>query len=343
MAIPGIPNKLTVQQANRQILVSYNASPGATSYLVNRSLDGTNFTLIATISTITYLDTAVTVGTQYFYQVAASNASGISPFSSIDSAIPTPTSEMSLAELRLKAKQRADLVQSPMVTDPEWNSYINQSLFELYDLLVNSFEDYYLAPAACTAAISGQQFYPIPDGITQFQTISGISFTAAPMYKLRGVDLMLNNSNQAGVTLKKFMFERRNQYLYPNTGTVIYGVFNPEYRLMGNQIEFIPAPSGNQTLILWYIPRLAQLLQDTDITTVGFSGWLEYVLVRAAILALTKEESDTTKLEGQLLDLRHRIEAAAKNRDVGSPDKITESRDTWSVGNGYGWGPGGSF
>jgi hypothetical protein len=106
---------------------------------------------------------------------------------------------------------------------------------------------------------------------------------------------------------------------------------------MGNSIEFIPTPSANQVIQLLYIPRLPQLLQDTDITTIGYSGWLEYVILRAAILALTKEESDISVLALQLQDVQARIQSSAVNKDVGQPDTISNTRGTSSFGSGGGW------
>jgi hypothetical protein len=76
---------------------------------------------------------------------------------------------------------------------------------------------------------------------------------------------------------------------------------------------------------------------DTDITTIGFSGWLEYVIVRAAKYALDKEESDTTKLTEEILFIQKRIEDTAPNRDAGQPDRVSDIRQ------GRGWGDGGGF
>jgi hypothetical protein len=85
------------------------------------------------------------------------------------------------------------------------------------------------------------------------------------------------------------------------------------------------------------------LLADTDITTTGISGWIEYVIVRAAKYALDKEESDTSKLDAQLLYLKGRIEESAQNRDAGIPDKISDIRGSgWYGQTGGGWGPMGS-
>jgi hypothetical protein len=158
---------------------------------------------------------------------------------------------------------------------------------------------------------------------------------------MAGVDLAVNTStiNPAWVTLKKFNFIDRNKYVYPNSTSTIYGVYNQAYRIMGNKIDFIPVPAGNQTIRLWYVPKLPALLKDTDLTTLGYSGWIRYPIVRAAIYAMAKEESDTSALAAELVFLKQRIEQMAQNRDQGIPDTISETRRDGIYG-GTGWGNG---
>lgn len=348
MAIPGIPQNFNVQTANQQVLVSWAISPGATSYIINRSQDNVTFTVLTTVSgsplAVSYVDTSAVLSTQYWYTVQASNTSGTSAATIAQSAVPVPTGEQSLGAIRLKAMQRADRVNSNFVTLTEWNSYINQSLFELYDLLVTLYEDLYVAPPIQFVADGSTYLYPLPNGSNSF--MSGINtaqtFIPRPFYKLLGVDLALNNATNAYVTINKFQFSDRNKFVYPNTSSTIYGVFNLQYRLLGNnQIEFIPTPSAGQGIRLWYIPRVSELLQDTDTTDVGISGWVEYIIVKAAYYALTKEESDTSALVMQLAALQKRIEETASNRDAGLPDKISDARS--NNGSGYGGSNGFGF
>lgn len=290
-----------------------------------------------------YLDTAITLGTTYWYQVVATNSSGSSPATPSASATPAPTGEMTLAQIRLAAQQRADRVNSQFVTNPEWRSYINQSMFELYDLLVTVYEDYYRASPIVFFTNGTDNAYTLPNGSNSFFDAANTSLAVIPkpFYKLLGVDLGLNTANNAYVTINKFNFIDRNKFVYPNTASTIYGVFNLQYRVMGDKLQFIPTPSANQLIRLWYIPRLHELLQENDITDTGISGWLEYVIVRAAIYALAKEESDTTMLERQLTYVKQRIEETASNRDAGQPDRISDTRASngWYGPNG-GW-PGG--
>jgi len=286
-----------------------------------------------------YLDTAVSLNQKYWYKVASSLDGGTtySSYTLPLSEIPVPTAEMALAQIRYQAQQRADRVNSQFVTKHEWNAYINKAMFELYDLLITVYEDLYVAEPIQFVTTGSQYQYPLPDGALTFLDGNNpnVSFVAPPFYKLLGVDLAIQNTNNGYVTVNKYNFIDRNRYVYPNSASTIYGVFNCQYRLMGTNIDFIPTPSANQAFRIWYIPRLSELLLDTDTTTTGISGWIEYVIVRAAKYALDKEESDTQRLTEELVYLKGRIEETAANRDAGQPDKISDTR----AGNG-GWGGG---
>ena len=347
--IPFQPQNLTAEQTDGKILLSWTGSLGATSYQIQRSLDGVNFTNLATTASGQYVDgfPSVTIGVQYYYQVAGVNTNGTSVYSSIVSMVAAPPSEMSLGELRLRCQQTADRVGSQFVVNSEWNEFIRLAMYELYDLLMTSYEDYFLSQQAQILTDGTTQLYPLPDGATNYLggVYGGTSGQPAPaFYKLGGVDLNVNTSTvtPSRVSLLKFDFIKRNQYVYPNSTSTIYGVYNMRYRLIGNKIDIIPVPAGNQTLTLWYSPRLPALLQDTDLTNIGISGWLRYVQARAAKYALDKEEgTDTSTLTEEILFLKTRIEQSASNRDIGQADTISETR-TDSVFGGTGFAGGGS-
>jgi hypothetical protein len=325
MAIASIPQNLIVQQGNSQVLVSWDLVTGATSYSVQRSTDGVTFTTIATPSNNQYLDAAVLIGTEYFYQVASVNISGTSGYTNPIPVIPAPTAKLSLGQIRLMSQQRADLVNSNFVTTPEWNTYINQSYFELYDLLTNVYENWYLAPPIQITTDGVTIQYPLPDGV--------LYGGAAPFYKLMGVDCGLANANNAFVTLSRFNFIDRNKFVFPNISSTFYGVFNLQYMLVGETLYFIPTPSAGQFLRVWYQPRLKQLLEDTDILD-GVSGWTEYIITDAAIKAMQKEETDVTVLAAQKMALIKRIEESAINRDISQPASISDVKASYRYGRG---------
>ncbi len=342
MAIAAIPSGFNVQEGNGEVLLTWNIIGGALTYAIQRSLDGVNFTSLSSSAVNSYVDSTVSLGTQYYYKVASVNASGTSGYTSAISIIPAPVAEMSLGGLRLASQQKADRVGSEFVTMPEWNTFINLAMYELYDLLITVYEDYFMAPRARFTTIGNVYQYPLPNGVLSFNDINNSSFVATPFYKLLGIDLGLNTSTNAWVTVGKYNLLSRNQFVYPTATGTLNGMYNLQYRVLGTNIEFIPTPTANQILQILYIPRLPKLLQDTDLTTIGFSGWLQYVIVRAAKYALDKEESDTSKLDAELIFLKQRIEETAQNRDAGRPDTITDVRTNGigSGGYGSGWGSG---
>jgi hypothetical protein len=336
MAAPSTPSNLIVQQANGQVYLNWDLSAGATLYLVYRSTDNVNFTLISTAAPNDYSDTGVTLNTLYWYKVSASNGAESAKTDS-QSIIPTLNGIESLASLRLQAQQRADRVNSNFVTTAEWNTYINQSARELHDLLITEYEDYSLAEPYTFITNGSLNQYDLPDSTKT--DVNGIK--AKQFYKLMGVDLGLANNNNAKVTVHKYDFIERNRYVYPNITSTFLGVFNMRYRVMGNKIHFIPTPSAGQYVTLWYIPRLETMLKDTD-TMDTISGWSEYVIVDAAIKALQKEESDVSVLMAEKAAVKARIESAADNRDAGQPDTISNTRAFNSRGGNGSWGFDGS-
>ena len=330
--------------------------------------------------------------------------------------------KMSLSQLRVATRQRADMVNSQFVSESELNSYINASYFELYDLLVQKYgNDYYMT----------QYSFQLQGNVSRYDL-------PEDFFKLLGVDLEISSGPDGYVSLRPFTLAERNRYSTANVQTWI-GVTNLRYRISGNKLWFTPSPQTGQTIRIWYVPRLKELIDvstvtvsspvagdtlligstsfqagvdftiggndvatainlanainasSSDVTAVangnvvsvttassaapslssqntsvngatlrlacsanvvssednavadGVSGWMEYVVTDAAIKMLQKEESDTSVLQFQKAALIKRIEAAAENRDAGSPATIADvqwTNGTWPFGNGFGGGGG---
>lgn len=241
---------------------------------------------------------------------------------------------LTLAQLRTLARQEADMVNTQFITDAELNTYINQSYFELYDLLVQKYGDDYFANTVEFSTDGTNYLYALPNG-TNYSA-------AAAFYKLLGVDLNLAPGNDdSWVTIRRFNMSDRNRYSVPNFQS-FYGVTNLRYRLNGSNIWFTPIPTSGQTMRIWYVPRLTTLSADGD-TADGISGWTEYIVVDAAIKMKDKEESDVSVLGARKQMLIQRIEAAAENRDAAMPMTVSDNMSSnydWPGGSGGGNGAG---
>lgn len=336
-----------LQTGNGQIWLTWSIVAGATSYDIKRSTDGVNFTSIATAVVNNYLDTSVVVGTNYYYQVASVSVAGTSPYAPSYPTNITPClpGDINLGYIRYFSQLRADMLNSNFVTMDEWNQYINQSIYELYDILITKYgDDYFMAPSysfTTTAASS----YVLPNGVQTFlNTQTNTVEVAPPVYKLLGVDCGVAVGNNAWVTLPRYNWIDRNKFVYPQLTANALGVFNLSYRQMGNQLYFIPRPAAGQYIQLWYIPRMRQLLKDTDMLDFSISGWSEYVIVDAAIKALTKQESFdmANNLKVDKAALLERITTTAANRDAGQPNTVSNTRVNTGFSDEGGFG-GNSF
>lgn len=209
-----------------------------------------------------------------------------------------------LAQLRDKVRQRADMETSQFIKDAELTSYINNSYAELYDLLVSRFEDYYIKSLAFSIATGNT--YAVP----------------ADFYKLRGVDLKIDSGiDSPWTTVFPFNFTERNR-IESKTRNIL-GRMTVSYRLAGQNIMIYPEDRAPNDYRMWYIPRYTPLSADSDQLS-DVMDFEEYIIVDAAIKCLVKEESDPQALMILKAALKQRIEEMASNRDAGSPQVIAD-------------------
>lgn len=110
---------------------------------------------------------------------------------------------LTLAQIRLQAQQRADMENSNFLSTAEWNLNINQSLYALYDLLIQAYgNDYYVATPFSVTTDGTNFLYALP----------------VDFYKLLGVDLNVNQARMPWVSIKPFNFSERNMLQTPDAG-----------------------------------------------------------------------------------------------------------------------------
>lgn len=250
-------------------------------------------------------------------------------------ALSTSGGSLSLLQIRTLARQESDTENDPHISDTELTAFVNQSRYELYDILVSRFgEDYYSANATITTDGVNDQF-PLPDGT--------LYSAAPPYYKGALVESQVYGGPTGWVSLQKFNFHEKNKFRLLNYYTIMAQRL-PRYRIVGSNLMLAPLPVNGIQVRIWYAPRLAPLVLDADMSE-DFSGWLEYVIVDAAIKCVIKQERDPSALMARKRELKERIEAMAQNRDLGEPNTVTEVQtDTFPFGapfSVFGTGPWG--
>lgn len=221
---------------------------------------------------------------------------------------------ITLADIREQVRNRADMSESSFVGESELDFYINQSVAELHDILTDAYQSDYYIETATINTVGQQDSYALPEDF----------------YELRGVDLKLENGEW--FSIKRYNFNERNRYKEPSTWAV-YSAPLIRYRLIGSNIRFNPPPDRLTEIKLWYIPKAQKLVQPTD-EFQDFNGFIEYVIVDAAIKCLQKEESDVSVLAAQKGDLERRIRSKAQNRDAGQSETVY---DVYAENDSFPW------
>src|SRR5207253_11401641 len=88
-----------------QINLTWTGSSGATSYIVQRSPDGSTWTQVGTTTATIFSDTSLSSGTTYYYEVLASNVAGDSAPSNLASATTVPPAPTNLMATAVSASQ----------------------------------------------------------------------------------------------------------------------------------------------------------------------------------------------------------------------------------------------
>jgi len=95
---PATPTSLVATASNAAVILSWNGSAGADSYLVKRSTtSGSGYTTIASgVTATSYSDTGLVNGTLYYFVVSATNSFGESTNSTPVSARPTSSASVAM-------------------------------------------------------------------------------------------------------------------------------------------------------------------------------------------------------------------------------------------------------
>ncbi len=216
-----------------------------------------------------------------------------------------------LAQLRTRARERADMVNSQFIDDSELTTHLNMGLFELYDLVVNAYEDYF----------TREELLSVPQGDDS---------VALPVdfYKLRALDY---KSGTRWLPCREFNLSERNhsESAYAER---VYGSGVRSYRIMGDRLYIKNEAKSGGDYKLWYVPSLSPLVNTTDAipSSLSMAGWDQYPVLYAAELMLAKEESSVVDVVREKDALAQRIKKMAADRKV---DQSATIQDVQGIQN----------
>lgn len=196
------------------------------------------------------------------------------------------------------AKQRADMENTSFVSDAEWVTYADLSYRKFYNLITTLYEDYNVSYQDYTT--TGQQAeYTLPTGFLKIRLVELYGVTPRPL------------------TLREWTLSEKNRLAYSVTGYPI------RFSVYGNTLRLMPDPQGAYQVRVWYIPTATAVTSDAQSIEV-YNGFDEYIAIDMAIRALTKEESNTDRLERERDRMERMLEETMRGRDAGQPRTMTD-------------------
>ncbi len=231
---------------------------------------------------------------------------------------------VTLAQLRAKARERADLTGDTHITDTadSLDSWINEGAQKLHDLYVQAYGEDYVEKSAALTTVAGTTDYALP---TDF-------------YKLLGVELPVSGEQKS---LKRYNRAERNAY--SGQATAASSASLPRYKLSKGVIRLLPAPRSVLVGKFWYAPLLQVVHGETttnllvDATdSINFENGAErYIIKYAARIALSRQESDVRDISAELAAEEAALQVLIEERDASEPLSVVDldnvDYDPWGV------------
>lgn len=195
--------------------------------------------------------------------------------------------------------------------DTDLNEYLDRALGSLHRALNEFIPDQrILSSSSIALSTAGGSTYSLP---ATFDTLISVDITA--------------NGHKSWLTA--FDMNEQPSLTSPDSS---YSGTPIAYRLRGSNIVYLPAPAGNMTSVIWYVPTPTQFTSDGD--TVDTINRLDDYLIAYASQFVAIKDKDTERLnicKGQIADMREDIALVARNRDRNSPPGVVDvrSRNRW--------------
>ena len=208
-----------------------------------------------------------------------------------------------------------DLGATPFNTSETVLGWLNDGGCELHLLFATTYEDYLRERFTITTDAREPPEYALPDNL----------------FKCLGVDWVISTTDRR--RMEKFSNAERNtrQNGFPDRFLV------PSYRLVGSQIEMIPAPGSNYTVELFYVPQFKRLGSGDSVLDKWpyvMEGFELFAVYHAAAEALQREEADARTMLAKKEQKRAEIVEALQPRDAAEPWAVVDvesvrEREQW--------------
>lgn len=208
-------------------------------------------------------------------------------------------------EYRTGILSAADM--SGLVDSTELNPIVQEECEELYNRLVEAFEDYNVTISGELTPSAGTDYVSLP----------------ADFHKLRAVDW--KQADNTFTDMERFELTERND------------LYTQRYTLMGDRLLIRPQELAPSTTVrVYYVPTCPQFSDDVA-TPFNDRGFYKRVFLSGAIRLKAIAEKSTSDLERQLAAIDKQLEKARSQRDSNKPKRMVDNRRGLEYAIRRGW------
>jgi hypothetical protein len=217
---------------------------------------------------------------------------------------------MTGADLITQARRRCDALGSDTFTDAEVAEYLNMSLLDCHDLLINTYGDDYYSETVT---------YTLTGSLNATVTLNPIP------YKVLRVDWLDNSNNWRPIRRVSLGGDRLT------TEQKQWSQNEPTYRSRWSTLELYPPNSNAEQVRVHGISMVPQL-DTASPASYGVPGyilpWVQYVILGAAIHMIDRVEGDVSVVAAQKQVMAEQIRNG-KTIDTHGYQVITDVEGYW--------------
>ena len=211
---------------------------------------------------------------------------------------------LNLSELISTVRSKADLEKSDFITDEEITRYLNLAYSHLYNMVVDTNQDYFIQSKS-------------------FRNPNYTSQLPIDCYKLRALDYYVYNkyfvsAERVGFNERqKEQFDFRRPYLFSDRFA------NPiRYNLRGRELKIYTEDRYYEDInfVLWYIPKPQRVGQGAQLPL----GWERYLIHSACMDVRNKQDTSTREFERLVAQDKMDILSSCQKRDYSGNDTIQD-------------------
>lgn len=198
---------------------------------------------------------------------------------------------VTLLQMRTDIQVRGGYENSADITTAILNTFINEAVRQVWDLLKSKRDDMLVTSATITTSV-------------------GVDATALPatFYQLRKLEIADSSAPSGWRRLRQTTLDVSHMYAQ------LFGK-RYRYRLQGANVVLHPTPQAVETLRVYFIPVAPTLAADGD-TFDGVNGYEDLVFQLALYRCRDRQEQDLSSCTREIARLTAQISAASDGRDV---------------------------